>query len=137
MIEHLEGFPDYVLAFVGRGHVTKADYEQAIVPALTRALEQHDLIRLYYDTGADFGGIDRDAIWEDITLGLGAFMHWERIAVVTDVEWIKQATRFFSFLVPCPMKVFTAAEAVQAKIWILAGSTTTLTPVTTAEQSPG
>lgn len=133
MVERLEGFPDFVLAFVGKGHVSKADYDETIVPALKSALERHDRLRLYYETGADFAGIDRDAIWEDFSLGLETFMHWERVAVVTDVEWIKQGTRFFSFLMPCPTRVFAASEAVQAKIWILAGSRISLTPLVTAE----
>jgi hypothetical protein len=122
MVEVLEGFPDDVLAFVGTGRVTKADYEQAAIPALRNALKNHERIRLYFETAADFAGVDPGAIWEDIGLGLEGFMRWERVAVVTDVEWIKQATRFSSFLVPCPMRVFPASESVQAKIWILAGS---------------
>jgi hypothetical protein len=129
MMVPLQGFPDYILGFVGHGKVTKTDYEEAIAPTLTGALEKHGRIRLYFETGADFAGIDRDAIWEDVSLGLEAFTHWERIAVVTDVEWIKQATRFFSFLMPCPMRVFPVSEAVQGKIWILAGSKIGVPPV--------
>ncbi len=129
MFEPLEGFPDNILAFAGKGHVTKADLERDVAPALREALQKHDRIRLYYETGTDFGGLDRDALWEDISLGLEAFTHWERIAVVTDVEWIKQATRFVSFLMPCPTRVFPASESVQAKIWILSGPTVTLLPI--------
>jgi hypothetical protein len=119
MIEQLEGFPGHILAFVGKGNVTKADFERTIAPAVANALKNYDRLRLYYETGPDFGGIDRDAVLDDIGLGLGALMRWERIAVVTDVEWIKQATRFFSFLMPCPMKVFSASESVQGKLWVL------------------
>jgi hypothetical protein len=132
MFEQLEGFPDYVLAFVAKGPVTKLDYEQAIAPALAVALEKHDRIRLYCELGADVAEMDGDALREDIGLGLEAFMHWERITVVTDVEWIKQATRFLSFLMPCPMRWFPVSESVQAKIWILAGSAG-LTPVVAAD----
>jgi hypothetical protein len=122
MIVRLTEFPDHVLAFVGGGRITKADYEAVILPALTSALQKHGRLRLYYETGPDFAGIDRDAIWEDISAGIESFTHWERIAVVTDIEWIKQATRFFSFLMPCPVRVFPAAESVQGKIWIIAGT---------------
>jgi phosphoserine phosphatase len=44
---------------------------------------------------------------------------WERVAVVTDVEWIKQTMRFFSFLMPGAMKVFATSEATQARAWII------------------
>jgi hypothetical protein len=45
---------------------------------------------------------------------------WERVAVVTDVEWIKQTMWFFSFLMPGAMRVFPASEAAQARAWIIA-----------------
>jgi hypothetical protein len=45
---------------------------------------------------------------------------WERVAVVTDVEWIKQTMRFFSFLMPGAMRVFPTSEAAQARAWIIA-----------------
>jgi len=44
----------------------------------------------------------------------------ERVAVVTDVEWIKQTMRFFSFLMPGAMRVFPTSEAAQARAWIIA-----------------
>ena len=48
----------------------------------------------------DFAGIDPGAMWEDFKVGMEHFTHWERVAVVTDVEWIKHTVRFFSFLMP-------------------------------------
>src|ERR1700760_1138048 len=38
MIEHSAGFSDNILAFVYRGHVTRADYETVLVPVVARAL---------------------------------------------------------------------------------------------------
>jgi hypothetical protein len=45
---------------------------------------------------------------------------WERIAVVTDVEWIEHAVRFFGFLMPATVKLFSRADAAQARQWIKA-----------------
>jgi len=47
-------------------------------------------------------------------------LRWERFAVVTDVEWIKHTVHFFSFLMPGTMKLFTLADAAQARQWIRA-----------------
>ncbi len=38
MFEPLEGFPDNILAFAGKGHVTKADLERDVAPALIRVV---------------------------------------------------------------------------------------------------
>jgi hypothetical protein len=45
---------------------------------------------------------------------------WERVAVVTDIEWIKQTMRFFSFLMPGAMKSFPSSQTAEARAWIIA-----------------
>ena len=120
MIEQLNNFPDNVLAFVCRGHVTKENYDAVLVPAVMDALKAHQKLRLYYETAADFAGIDLGAVWEDFKVGMEHFTRWERIAVVTDVEWIKHTMRFFSFLMPGAMKIFPTSEAARAREWIVA-----------------
>jgi SpoIIAA-like len=122
MIEHLTDFPSNVVAFVCRGRVTKADYDSVLVPVVMNALKKHDKVRLYYETGADFTSIDPGAAWEDFTVGMEHFMRWERMAVVTDVEWIKHAMHFFSFLMPGKMKVFSRSDAALAREWIVAAN---------------
>ncbi len=121
MIEQLSGFPSNVVAFVCKGRVTKADYDAVLVPAVLNALRTHGKVRLYYETDADFAGIDLGAAWEDFKVGMEHFTRWERIAVVTDVEWIKHTVRFFSFLMPGATKLFSRSEAAQAREWMLAG----------------
>ncbi|MGH7488018.1 MAG: STAS/SEC14 domain-containing protein, partial [bacterium] len=65
MIEQLIAFPDNVVAFVGKGRVTKDDYETVLIPAVAQALKRHDKVRLYYEIAADFDGIDPGAVWAD------------------------------------------------------------------------
>jgi hypothetical protein len=122
MIEHLTGFPDNILAFVCKGRVSKADYDTVLVPAVTRALKTHDKLRLYYETAADFSGIDAGAMWEDFKVGMEHLTRWERIAVVTDVDWIRHTMQFFSFMMPGEAKVFPRAETAQARAWITANN---------------
>ena len=119
MIEQLSGFPSNVVAVVCKGRVTKSDYDLVLVPAVLKALRAHEKIRLYYETGADFAGIDPGAIWDDFKVGMEHLMRWQRIAVVTDVEWIRHAVRFFSFLMPRTTKLFSQLEAAKAREWIL------------------
>ena len=120
MIELSKGFPDNVLAVICHGRITKEDYEKAIVPAVVDALKRHQKLRLYYETARDFGGIDAGAVWEDFMVGMEHFTRWERIALVSDVDWIKHTMRFFSFLMPAEMKIFSNAQADEARAWIVA-----------------
>jgi len=120
MIERLLDFPDNVMAFVCHGHVTKEDYDTVLVPAVRRALMNHQKVRLYYQIDPDFSTIDPGAMWEDFKVGVEHFTRWERMAVVTDVEWIKNTVRFFGFLMPGELRLFPTAEAAQARAWIVA-----------------
>jgi phosphoserine phosphatase len=122
MIEQLQGFPEYVVAFVGRGQVTKADYVSTLIPAVEKALAGRDRLRLYYELGADFTGIDADAIMEDFKIGMQHLTRWERAAVVTDVQWIAHAVSLFSFLMPGAIKVFSTKDANEARSWIVSST---------------
>jgi hypothetical protein len=119
MIEQLKGFPENVIALAGRGQVTKADYRAIVVPAVEQALAAHDRVRVYYELGADFSGIDADAVLEDFKIGMQYLPRWERIAVVTDVEWIAHAFSLFSFLMPGVAKLFSTIDVDQARSWII------------------
>lgn len=120
MIEALNGYPGNVLAFVCHGQVTRQDYDDVLIPAVAKALDEHEQVRLYYETAGDFAGIDPGAVLEDAQVGLGHLLRWERIAVVTDVEWIRHTMKLFAFLVPCEMKIFSTDEVAQAREWIVA-----------------
>ena len=120
MIAQLQGFPENVVAFAGRGQVTKADYVSTLIPAVEKALAGHDRLRLYYELGGDFAGIDADAIVEDFKIGMQHLSRWERAAVVTDVQWIAHAISLFSFLIPGEIKFFPTSEMSKARSWIVA-----------------
>ena len=122
MIEILKNFSDNVVALSCKGQVTREDYDGILVPAILEALTRHDKIRLLYQTSADFTGYDPGAIWEDLKIGVEHPTRWERVAVVTDVDWIVRMVRIFSFLIPRPVKVFPPSATAQAHTWIIAAS---------------
>lgn len=118
MIEPLQGFADNVIAVECRGHVTRADYDSVLIPLVEAKLRAHEKLRLYYRAGPQFDGIDPAAMLEDARVGLAHFSRWERAAIVTDIEWLRIATKVFGFLMPCPVKCFPTAQEPEARRWI-------------------
>jgi len=118
MIELLRGFPDNVVAIKCHGEVTRKDYDTVLVPAVEKALTSHDKIRLLYEAGPEFDGVDAGAAWEDFKVGMEHFSRWERIAVITDVTWISLATRLFSIFLPGTIRIYPTADAAKARLWI-------------------
>jgi hypothetical protein len=119
VIEALKDFPDNVVAFALHGHLTKEDYEKALIPNINDKLTRHKKLRAYTEIASDFAGIDPGALWEDTKVGFSHFFDWERGALVTDVEWMSRATKFFALLMPGDLRTFPTAEADKAHEWIV------------------
>lgn len=118
MIETLRDFPADAVAIRCSGFVSKADYDQVLIPAVEQALKASDRIRLYYEVAPDFAVISPGAIWEDLWVGARHWTRWKRVAVVTDVAWIRQMVIVFGFLLPGVTKVFALAQAIEARAWL-------------------
>jgi hypothetical protein len=119
MVLALLGFPKNVVGFICSGRVTKHDYDSVLIPHVESVLQTEQTVCLYYETAPDFS-IDLDAAWEDVKLGVEHLKRWECIAVVTDVEWLRNTLRAFSFLVPGRLRVFSGSESEHARAWIVA-----------------
>ena len=120
MIELIPDLPTNVVGLIASGHITSDDYERVAIPSVEAALKAHARIRMLYQVASDFDGFAPGAVWDDVRMGMGHFTAWERIAVVTDVDWIRGSTRLFAFLMPCPVKLFANAEMAEAARWIVA-----------------
>ena len=118
MVEKIEDLPDGVLGFSARGSVTRSDYERVIIPAVKKAFTEHPEVRFLYSLGADFSGFEAVALWEDAKIGLAHLGSWGRVAVVTDVEWIRRAVKAFGFLVHGHVRIFPNDELARARTWI-------------------
>jgi hypothetical protein len=118
MIVALQTFPKDVVGVLCSGRVTKHEYDSVLIPAVEKALQTERRVRLYYETTPDFT-IDPGAVWEDFRFGVEHFRRWERIAVVTDVDWLRHTIRAFSFLWPARLRVFPGAEVELARAWIV------------------
>ncbi len=118
MIEVLPDYPDNILAIKASNNVTGEDYQSVIVPAIDAKIEAHGKIRLLYYLGSEFTGFDAAAMWEDTTTGFRHFTDFEKIAFVSDVEWINHMVSAFGFIIPCPVKVFRGSRLSEASDWI-------------------
>ncbi|MGH9408592.1 MAG: STAS/SEC14 domain-containing protein [Vicinamibacterales bacterium] len=120
MIELIPGLPDRIVGFRASGHVTAADYETVLMPAIDAAIARHGSIRMLYHVGPGFAGFTAGAMWDDAKVGIAHMRAFERVAVVTDVEWIAGAVRLFRFAMPAAVRVFPNAQYAEAAAWIAA-----------------
>jgi hypothetical protein len=117
MLEVLDDLPGRVIGVRATGHVTADDYRRVLVPAIDRALAEHDKVRLVYELGEDFAGYQAGAGWQDVRLGVTHFASFERVAIVTDVDWLRWTVPVVSVLIPGEVRAFPLAERDAAVAW--------------------
>jgi hypothetical protein len=118
MIEILEGLPKNVVGIAVEGRMTKQDCQDVLMPAMKRSLKRHDRIRLYYELNSRFPG----AAWDDLSVGIEHVPSCERVAIVTDVGWIRYTVKALRFLIPGEIRVFPTVQASEGRAWITAAA---------------
>lgn len=118
--EFLEGFPRDVVAFAAKGFIDAEDYEKTLIPEIEARIRQEGKVKLLYVLGPEFEGFSAGAAWDDARLGLTHIGDFPRIAVISDREWIRAATRMFAPLVASEVEAFSMDQMEAAKAWIIA-----------------
>jgi stage II sporulation SpoAA-like protein len=101
--------------------LTREDYVKVLVPPLRSAVESRRTAPRLYAIGPELH-IEPAAVWEDlkvdVELGIKHRGAWERVAVVTDLNWLWRTCELFSWMVPGEMRLFHESELEQAKTWL-------------------
>lgn len=121
MIERLAGMPEGTIGFRFSGEITRTDYDHVLIPALEEVFASGE-VRCLCQLGPDFEGYEAGAVWEDLKtgakFGVGHLSAWKRVALVTDVDWVRHMTTLFGWMTPGEMKLFPLDELEQAKSWV-------------------
>jgi len=124
MIEEITDIPEGTVGARVWGEVTRADYADVLMPVLRRAAETHGDLRVLFQAGPDFESFTPGMIGADLTQGLGFgvqhWSSWKRLAVVTDVPWLRHAMQMFGWMTPGEARLFGLAELDDAKRWVAA-----------------
>ncbi|MGR9106640.1 MAG: STAS/SEC14 domain-containing protein [Gammaproteobacteria bacterium] len=118
MVKQIPDLPDNVLGFAAQGTVTAEDYESTIIPAAEDLFSRHGKVRFLFHLGKEFSGFEAGAVWDDAKLGLKHFRGWEKIAVVSDLTWLRTTVKLFGFTIPAKVRVFANRELAEATRWV-------------------
>lgn len=118
MISLLNDLPDHVIGVEATDHVSKADYENVLLPAVDALAKRTGKIHFLYVVKTGLDHFSAGAMWDDLKVGLQHFSHWKRIAVVSDNKVIENMTNFFSFAMPAHVKGFSLDRLEEAKTWV-------------------
>jgi len=119
MLTLIPDLPEGVVGIEAQGHVAASDYEQVLIPAVDAAREAagDGKVRLLYVLG-ELPDYTAGAAWEDTKLGLGRIRSWERIASVSDADWLHRAIHGLGWMMPGDVKVYRTHELDDARAWV-------------------
>jgi hypothetical protein len=122
MIDSLTDLPQDVIGFRFSGHVKREEYQRVLLPPMQERLNNGDKIRLLIVIDNDFDRFEAGAMWEDLKFGFGSGVRhvslWERMALVSDADWVRHSIALFGWLVPGDVRVFPLDQLDGAKAWV-------------------
>lgn len=120
MLEHIQSAHGNLLAIRAVGRITDTDYKTVLIPEIELRIKEDGKVRFVYVLGPEFEGYGAKAAMDDVLLGLHHWRDFERLAIVTDRDWIANGMRIFMPLMPARTRVFGMDEMQEALDWAAA-----------------
>ncbi len=121
LIETVTDLPPGTLGFRASGKITSDEYRQMTEP-IYAALERAEKLNIYFELAGDFEGLDLGALWQDMkaggSIGLKHRSSWQRMALVTDKDWVRHGASAFGWLAPGELRLFEPSEQEEARAWL-------------------
>jgi hypothetical protein len=121
MLQRIEDMPAGTVGFEAIGEVEDDDWEKVVEPVLRNEIAAGREIRLLYLAGTRSGEVEGDAVSADLGYRARHASSFERVAVVSDEDWMKPALGVLSVLLPGKAKAFRIHELAAAKQWLVEG----------------
>jgi hypothetical protein len=118
MLQQITDMPAGTIGFEARGEVEDDDFEHVVEPVLRREIADGHKVRLLYLLGPASREVEGDAMSADLQFRARHASSFERVAVVSDEDWVRPALRALSFLIPGKAKGFRVNDLPAAKAWL-------------------
>jgi hypothetical protein len=119
MLRRIADMPPGTFGFEAVGEVEDDDWEHAVEPVLRREIADGRKVRLLYLLGAQARDVEGDAMKADAGFRARHATSFERVAVVSDEDWMRPALRALSVLLPGKARGFRVSEVEAAKAWLV------------------
>lgn len=121
MLQRMRDMPAGTIGFEAIGEVEDDDWEEMVEPVLRHEMADGQKIRLLYLLGAKARDVEGDAVTADSGFRARHATSFERVAVVSDEDWMRPAVRALSALLPGKAKAFRVHDFAAAKAWLAEG----------------
>ncbi|HEX3318098.1 MAG TPA: STAS/SEC14 domain-containing protein [Solirubrobacteraceae bacterium] len=118
MLRRIDDMPPGTLGFEAVGDLDDDDWQEAVEPVLRREVAAGRKLRLLYLLAPRSGDVEGDAITAGAEFRARHATAFDRVAVVSDEDWLRPALRVLSVLVPGRTRAFPTRELAAAQAWL-------------------
>ncbi len=118
MIHQLNDVPNTMVGFKATHDVTKEDFDRVVLPAVAELVERTDQLNYLLVIDTPLKNFTIGAWLKDAMLGLNNLNKWNRVAIVSESESIKNITEVFSVVVAGEFRCYTHPELDEAIQWV-------------------
>jgi hypothetical protein len=122
MLQRMTDLPAGTIGFEAVGEVEDDDWERAVEPVLRQEIAKGRKVRLLYLLGPRSHRLESDAMKADTGFRARHAGSFERVAVVSDEDWMRPALKALSFLMPGKARAFRVRDLDDAKAWLAEGA---------------
>jgi len=118
MIEIMPETEDNILVVKATKTLTRQDYEDIFIPQLKLQIDKFGKIRVLIYLDDNFNGWELGAAWDDAVFGVQHRHDFEKVAVVSDKNWVEWATKFGAYFMDGQVATYSLVEFQKAVIWV-------------------
>jgi hypothetical protein len=118
MIQYLQNLPENIVGFKAVGEITEKDFSDTVMPKVKELIDTTDKLNYLLILETELNNFTIGAWMKDVMMGIKHLTKWNRAAIVSDVEAIRNFTDFFSYLMPGEFKGFEHKEIQEAIDWV-------------------
>lgn len=118
MIVKIENVPDNMVGFQAIGEITKADFENKVIPEMEALVERTGKLNYLMVIDTALQNFTAGAWLQEVLTGVKNFTNWNRTAILSDSEVLKKITNVFSVIVPGEFRGFSKDQLETAVAWV-------------------
>ncbi|MBS1894894.1 MAG: STAS/SEC14 domain-containing protein [Actinobacteria bacterium] len=118
MIKRVGAMPPGTVGFQTVGDVYDEDWEEVVQPVLDEVIEAEEKVRMLLIVGPKNRAVDGVSVGSDLGFRARHGGSFERLAVVSDEDWMWPALGVLSFVIPVRARGFSVADLPEAISWL-------------------
>jgi len=118
MVELLTDFPPHVAAYKAWGAVSREEYEQVVMARVNEIADAYGRINFLVRLETGMENYSIGAFIDYVRISFEHFLKWERMAIVSDQQWLRTAYDVLNHLVHGEIRTYKLEDFELAKTWV-------------------